>query len=77
MGSKLAHTYSSTITTTGKNYILHFTASEAFYTLFPQYPTDTIYNIGLPTAIRPYNCCNTTGKFKFNFICKGLKALYL
>ncbi len=73
----LCHPQRSAVRTSGKNDILHLAAPQIFYTLLTQHPTNAVHYIGLPTAIRPHNSRNSTGKFKFHFIGKGLKSLNL
>ena len=50
---------------TGKNNILHLTASKLFRTLFTQNPAYSITNIALTTSVRPHNTCYSVVKLKY------------
>jgi len=61
---------------TGKNDILHISATQLFCTLFTQYPADSITNVALSTAVRAYNAGDTVMEFKYDLIGKGFESLY-
>ena len=57
--------------------ILHRRPAQLLDSLLTQHPPDCIRDIALAAAVRPHNSGYAVMKFKFDLVCKGLKALNL
>ena len=62
---------------TGKNNVLHIASTKLLGALLSQYPAHRIAYIALTAAVRADNSRNSVMEFKYNFIGKRLKSLYL
>ena len=61
----------------GKNDILHGTASKLLCSLLSQHPADCICHIALSTSVWAHDSRNSIVKLKFNPIGERFKSLYL
>ena len=61
---------------TGKNNVLHVSASKLLGALFSKDPADRITYVAFSTAVGANDSRNSIMKFEIDFLCKGLKPVH-